>query len=101
MVLLTFSTNISKLAQESEYRVVCSLIDMCTKSNVGCWNKRTLVESDGSIATGVSRQCGRGVPVDRKVMLMVCELRRFKMRVVSISETKWFGNAVCVMLMTS
>ena len=52
------------------------------------------MESDGSIATGVSRQCGRGVPVDSKVTLMVRELRRFKMSVVGISETKWFGNAV-------
>ena len=98
-MLLAFSTNISKLAQESEYRVVCGLIDTCTKSNVGCWNKRTLVESDGSIATaGVSRQCGRGVPVDRKVMfnLMVCELRRFKMSVVGISETKCMVWKRCV-----
>ncbi len=33
------------------------------KLNVGCWNMRLLVESDGSIATGVSRQ---GVAVDKK-----------------------------------
>ena len=62
--------------------------------NVGCWNMRTLVESDGSIATGVSRQGGRGVAVDRKASLLVQELRKFKMSVVGISETKWFGSAV-------
>ena len=56
--------------------------------NVGCWNMRTLVESDGSIATGVSRQGGRGVAVDRKASLLVQELRKFKMSVVGISETK-------------
>ena len=60
--------------------------------NVGCWNMRTLVESDGSIATGVSRQGGRGVTVDRKAMLMVKQ--KFKMSVTGISETKWFGSAV-------
>ena len=64
------------------------------RNSFGCWNMRTLVESDGSISTGVSRQGGRGVVVDRKSMLMVRELRRFGMSVVSISETKWFGSAM-------
>ena len=45
--------------------------------NVGCWNMRTLVESDGSIATGVSRQGGRGVTVDRKAMLLVSATKPF------------------------
>ena len=62
--------------------------------NVGCWIIRTLVESDGSIATGMSRQGGRGVAVDRKAMLLVQEIRKFRMSVVGISETKWFGSAV-------
>ena len=62
--------------------------------NVGCWNMRTLVESDGSIATGVARRGGRGVAIDRKASLMVQELRKFGMSVVCISETKWFGSAV-------
>ena len=43
------------------------------RNSFGCWNMRTLVESDGTIATGVSRQGGRGVAVDRKAMLMVRE----------------------------
>ena len=58
--------------------------------NVGCWNVRTLVESDSSIATGVARRVGRGVAIDRKASLMVQELRKFGMSVVCISETKWF-----------
>ena len=45
-------------------------------------NMRTLVESDGSIATCVSRQGGRGVAVDMKALLMVRELRRFGMSMV-------------------
>jgi hypothetical protein len=55
---------------------------------------RTLVESDGSIATAVSRKGGRGVAVDRKAALMVQELKKYRINVVGISETKWFGNAV-------
>ena len=65
-----------------------------TQEAVGCWNMRTLVESDGSIATGVARRGGRGVAIDRKALLMVQELRKFWMSVVCISETKWFGSAV-------
>ncbi len=34
--------------------------------NIGCWNMRTLVESEDSIATAISRKGGRGVTVDRK-----------------------------------
>ncbi len=67
----------------------------CSKKlNVGCWNMRSLVESDGSIATGVSRQGGRGVAVDKKSRLMVQEFCKFGMNVVDLSETKWCGNAL-------
>ena len=62
--------------------------------NVSYWNMRTLIESDGSIATGMSRQGGRGVAVDRKASLLVQEQRKFRMSVVGISEMKSFGNAV-------
>lgn len=62
--------------------------------SISCWNMRTLIESDGSIATGMSRQGSRGVAVDRKAMLLVQELRKFRMSAVGISETKWFGSAV-------
>ena len=59
--------------------------------NIGCWNMRTLVESEGSIATAISRKGGRGVTVDRKVSLMVQELKKHGMNVVGISETKGLG----------
>lgn len=61
---------------------------------VGCWNVRILVEADGDICTGMSRPGGRKLVVDRKVEFLVRELRRFKMSIVGISETKWFGQAV-------
>ena len=60
----------------------------------GCWNMRTLVESDGTIATAVARKGGRGVAVDRKASFMVQEFRNFGMNIVGISETKWFGQGV-------
>ena len=55
---------------------------------------RTLVESDGSIETAVARKSSRGVAVDKKTSLMVMELKKYRMNVVGISETKWFGSAV-------
>ena len=56
------------------------------------WNLRSLVESEGSIATARSRQ-GEGVlrgSVERKADLMVEELNRYNIFAASISETKWF-----------
>ena len=37
----------------------------------GCWNMRTLVEAEGSIATAVARKSGRGVTVDKKSAFMM------------------------------
>ena len=65
-----------------------------TSLNVGCWNMRTLVESEGSIATSLARPGSRSVSVDRKAMFMVQELRKYGMNLTGISETKWFGHEV-------
>ena len=64
------------------------------KLSLGCWNMRTLVESDGSIETAVARKSSRGVAVDKKASLMVMEFKKYRVNVVGISETKWFGSAV-------
>ena len=61
---------------------------------MGCWNVRTCKEADGNICTGMSRPDGRRLVVDCKVEFLVRELKRFKMSMVGISETKWFGQAV-------
>ena len=53
----------------------------------GCWNMRTLVESDGTIATAVARKGSRDVAMNRKASFMVQEFRKFGMNVVGISET--------------
>ena len=62
--------------------------------SVGCWNMRSLVESEGPKETSVSRPGGRGVAVERKASFMVREMRRFGVNIMGISETKWFGAAV-------
>ena len=64
--------------------------------NLVCWNMRTLVEDDGSIKTGRVRQSeprGKG-SVERKVVLMIWELKRYATFAAAISETKWFGNDI-------
>ncbi len=63
---------------------------------VGCWNMRTLVESDGTIATAVARKSSRSVAVDRKASFLVQELRKYRLSIVGISESKWFGQDACV-----
>ena len=52
---------------------------------------RTLVEADGNIAAGVSRRGGHGVTVDKNSVLMVQQHKKFRMSIVGISETIWFG----------
>lgn len=52
------------------------------------------MEAEGSIATSVARPSSRGVTVDRKAMLMVQELKRHRINVIGISETKWSEQAV-------
>jgi len=49
---------------------------------------------DGGIKTATVRPKGRPVSVDKKINFLVQELKRFRMGVVCISETKWFGNDV-------
>ena len=66
-----------------------------TKSNlvIGTWNVRTLVESSGD-----ERICRKGpvTPgvVDRKLDLLDGELKRYRVSVAGIQETKWFGSDV-------
>ena len=61
---------------------------------VGCWNIRNLVEMDGGIKTATVRLEGHLVFVDKKINFLVQEVKRFRMGVVCVSETKWFGSDV-------
>ena len=41
----------------------------------GHWNMRTLLESDGTLATALARKDGRGMVMDRKASFVVEGLR--------------------------
>ena len=63
---------------------------------LGTWNVRSLVDTEGSMKT--ARQ-GRDVchAEDRRVDLVVRELKRYDVKVAALQETLWFGSAVhCV-----
>ena len=69
------------------------------------WNVRSLVENSGDIRI-CRRRCPSGGDniVDRKLDLLVGELKRYGVSVAGIQETKWFGADVwpaaagCVLL---
>ena len=67
---------------------------------IGSWNVRTLVESSGDERICRKRTAGRGTQneslgvVDRKLDLVVRELKRFGVSVAGIQESKWFGSDV-------
>ena len=57
---------------------------------VGTWNVRSMVDTEGSLAIASRRQDGqRGE--DRKVDLVVREMKRYNVKVAGLQETKWFG----------
>ena len=60
---------------------------------VGTWNVRSMVDTEGSVAIASRRQDGqRGE--ERKVDLVVRELKRYNVKVAGLQETKWFGCEV-------
>ena len=61
---------------------------------VGSWNVRTLVECSGDMHICQKRQViGERVEVvDRKLDLLVGELKRYGVSVAGIQESRWFRN---------
>jgi hypothetical protein len=60
------------------------------------WNVRTLVENSGDARicrTRPKTTCNCN-SVDRKLDLLIRELKRYKVSVAAIQETKWFGQDV-------
>ena len=59
-------------------------------------NVAMLVENDGAVKTARARKDDRAVKgsMDRKVVLLVWELRRYDICAAGISETKWFSSNV-------
>ena len=64
---------------------------------VGTWNVCTLVESTGDervCRKRVVEACDDPGMVDRKLDLVVRELKRYRVSVAGIQESKWFGSDV-------
>ena len=75
--------------QKQEHRKGRKNLTLCT------WNVRTLVESTGDVRICRKRQGqNKGNGVDRKLDLLVGELKRYGISVAGIQETKWFGTDV-------
>ena len=49
---------------------------------------------DGGMKTACVRSKGCPVKLDKKIIFLVQELKRFHMSILFISETKWFGESV-------
>ena len=63
------------------------------KNRVGTWNVRSMVDTEGSVTIASRRQDGqRGE--ERKVDLVVRELKRYNVKVAGLQETKWFNCEV-------
>ena len=66
------------------------------KLNIACWNVRSLVENEGSLETARVRQNERAMKgnVEKKIVLLIWELKRYNIFATAISETKWFNNNI-------
>ena len=66
------------------------------KLSIACWNVRSLVENEESLETARVRQDERALKgsVERKVVLLIWELKRYNIYAAAISETKWFNNSI-------
>ena len=91
-LVCNFLARVAELMTGGHLRAAgCSHTHCHSWFSIGSWNLHSLVESEGSVAIASTR---RGVHVDRKVNLLVEELRRFEISITGISETKWFGQDV-------
>ena len=63
---------------------------------VGSWNDLTLVECLGNVCVCRKHQVlgERLAVVDRKLDLLVGELKRYWVSVVGVQESRWFGTVV-------
>ena len=60
---------------------------------VGTWNVRSMVDTDGPVEVASAKVDGqRGE--QRKVDLIVNEMKRYGVKVATLQETKWFGCEV-------
>ena len=92
--IFNFALELNKMTSQSNNRDGRPCSRRRHRLNIGCWNMRTLVEAEGSIATSVARPGARGVPVDKKASFMIREFRKYRINIAGISETKWFGQDI-------
>ena len=62
----------------------------CSRFHFGSWNMRTLLNSDGPVETAAIGNCL--VKEDQKINIVVRKACRFKLEVLGLQETKWFGS---------
>jgi len=66
-----------------------------TKLYAGTWNVRSLVEESGDRRVCRARSTSLyGKTVERKVDLLVSELKNYNISIAGIQETKWFGSDI-------
>ena len=58
------------------------------------WNARSLLDCEGPVETASQRTKTGPSIGNRKIDQVLRELERYQISVVSLQETKWFGNAV-------
>ena len=61
--------------------------------HLGTWNVRSLLESEGPVETAHQRSEIREAE-DRRIDLVIRELKRYNIKIAGIQETKWFGSSV-------
>ena len=59
--------------------------------HLGSWNVRSMVDIEGPVEIASSRGDREE---DRKVDLIMREMRRYNVKVTALQETKWFGSEV-------
>ena len=59
----------------------------------GKWNVRSLIDNEGTVETArMSSEVSESE--DRRIDLVIRELNQYNIKVATLQETKWFGNAV-------
>ena len=59
------------------------------------WNVRTLLDVEGSVETAKQGNDVGLVADERKIDQVMNELKRYRVKVAALQETKWFGKEVC------
>ena len=94
---MSMTTHCTALALGRATRIGSGRAQASNRLTVASRNVSTLVESAGGdrrISRSRAQPISRGVEccVDRKLDLLVKELKRYRVSVAAIQETRWFGK---------